>query len=418
MGFIALDLGASGTRYTCDGGEIRLIPNNMVILEAGERVDLEPQSSRIDSALEVTITKDEESKFFPVRALIGEMAARYSESNIRPTMLQSKHMQQINYVSALTAAALARLEFGLPEDLSMYIALPPIEAKTAKDEVKKQFTGRYHVTFSKYGEIGISTDINITDTECHEESFLAILSYFFGTDMQPRAAAKQYGTGTVLSIDIGASTTDFAIVKNSKYLDVSGQTYRIGGNVARDTVINEVKALHGFELPTADADIVMMEGRLPLGNSYTDASAILGKAKKRLAAQIIEKMQPYFTAVGIPIQTIKAIVVSGGGSVESQYVGDDGDMVITSKPMSYYVTDAIQQICPTVDIVPYGESPRFANIQGLYIRAMAAELKKKRVADAAHKEVASATMAPAAAPVVEVEAAPVVAEVNTPALEI
>ena len=55
--------------------------------------------------------------------------------------------------------------------------------------------------------------------------------------------------------------------------------------------------------------------------------------------------------------------------MQSEYVNEQGETVKTSEPMSYYITQALTKICSGVEVEPYGESPRLANIKGLFIRA-------------------------------------------------
>ena len=368
MNFTAVDLGASSTRYTSDCGKISIIPNNMVFLDPDKKVDIEPYDDSIESALEVKIVKDGESEFFPVKALVGQMAERYSSNNERPSVLANKHVQRINYVSGILTVALSKLAYNLDDQIKLYVALPPIEVKNAKEIVRENFMGDYTVTLPKY-KGGTTVKFSIVDVACHEESFMSLLSYFFTVEGLPNADNKKYLTGNILSLDIGASTTDLAIVKNCGYLDKSGQTYKTGGNIARDYLIDAVRAEYGFDLPLNEADLTMAEGRIQLGNSYEDVSSIVDAAKKEFANSVVNAMQGYFRQVDIPIQTIRAIIVSGGGSMQSEYVNEQGETVKTSEPMSYYITQALTKICSGVEVEPYGESPRLANIKGLFIRA-------------------------------------------------
>lgn len=368
MNFVAVDLGASSTRFTSDSGKISVLPNNMVFLTPETTVDLQPYDGQIENALEVIIRKEGDSKFFPTKVLIGQMAERFSANNERPTVLTNKHTQKINYVSGIVAAAISRLNNELSEDICLYVALPPIEVKTAKDVVRTNFVGKYTVEFPKYNG-GVTVTINIVDVSCYEESFMAILSYFFEMTGVPKEKAKQYMSGNILSLDIGASTTDIAIVKDGRYLDKSGQTYKTGGNIARDFLTNVIRGEYGFDLPPSDADQAMAEGRLQMGNTYVDISNAVANAKMTCAKGIAASMQTYFRQVEIPIQTIRAIIVSGGGSMHSQYVNESGEVVVTSDPMSSYITEALKEICTGVAVESYGDSPRLANITGLFIRA-------------------------------------------------
>ena len=378
MSFVGVDLGASGTRFVSDPGKISVMLNNMVFLDINAKVDQQPYDSNMDSALEVTITKEGDSEYFPLKVLVGQMAERYSSNNERPTVGSNKHVQKINYVSGIISAALSKLMYNFSDDVHLFVALPPIEVQKAKDIVVSKFIGKYTVGFPKYRG-GVEVEINIVEVSCYEESYMAMISYFFELTGVPREVAKKYMIGNVLSLDIGASTTDLAIIKNGKYLDKSGQTYKTGGNIARDYLIDAIRAQEGFDLPIEDAETAMAEGRLQLGNGYKDISAIVVEAKRHFAKSVANQMQGYFRKVDIPIQSIRAIIVSGGGSLQSQYIDEDGEVQVTSAPMSYYITESLKEICAGVEVESYGESPRLANISGLFIRAKVDTAKKTSI---------------------------------------
>ena len=131
-----------------------------------------------------------------------------------------------------------------------------------------------------------------------------------------------------------------------------------------------------MDLPIPDAERTMAEGRLQLGNTFDDVSDLVNIAKTDLAKQLTQYMQTYFKRVNIPIQTINAIIVSGGGSVQSQYSKDTGEIVKTSEPMSYFVTNELKSWSSGTDVIEYGEEARFANIKGLYIKAKFDSIRK------------------------------------------
>ena len=379
MSFVAVDLGASSSRYCSDSGSISVMPNNMVILPTMSVSNIKTDRTDIESNLEVQIVKDtaDEKNFFPANVLIGIMAEKHRNINERPSVNSHKHLQRINYISAVVACALSRIKHKLDENIDLYIATPPIEVYDAQEAFRKGLVGKYTVTFPKF-EGGTTVTVNITDVSCYEESFMACTSFFFNDNGAPKNEHKEFLSGTVLSLDIGASTTDIAIIKNGRYLDKSGQTYRIGGNVARDNLIEQVCAKYAIDLPIEDAERTMAEGRLKQGNKFADVSEFVAIAKSDLAHQLVTYMQTYFKRVEIPIQMINAIMVSGGGSVQSQYVNENGEVVKTSEPMSYYVTKELTQWSEGTDVVEYGEEARFANIKGLYIRAKFDSAKKNQ----------------------------------------
>lgn len=363
--FVCVDAGASNTRYTSNSGKISTLPNNMVFISEDTVVDLEPYSNEFEDGLDVTIECNNGSEFFPVRALIGQMAQRYSSTNTKPSVLTNKHTQRINYVSSIVAIALSKYRNNLSNNISFYLALPPIEVKSAKEVVKANILGEYTVTFNKLDNLQIN--FTIDEVNVYEESFMALLSYFFENGML-REKAKKFSKGTVLSMDIGASTTDLAVVQDMRYLEKSGQTYKTGGNIARDYLTDYIRGEYGFDAPPEVAETVMAEGRIQWGADYKDCSEAVKEAKQEFASQIVEQIQGYFRKINIPINTIRAIIVSGGGSLPSQYVDEDGNEVVTSEPISYYITKELNKVCQGI-MVEQCDNPRLANISGLFTRA-------------------------------------------------
>lgn len=377
MSFVAVDLGASSSRHVSDSGQITVTPNYMAFLPDENPSRIQPDASDVASCLEVNIVKDSGSQcdYFPANVMIGIMADRFTNLHDRPSVNTRKCLQRINYVDAIVTAAINKLTQDISDDLSLYIAVPPIEITTAREMFAKQLIGGYTVTFPKYMG-GTSVKFNVVDVQCYEESYMASTSFFFNMNGVPKEQNKKYLTGKVLSLDIGASTSDLAIIENGRYLDRSGRTYRIGGNEARDFLTNMISANFDIDLSIADAERTMAEGRLQQGNTYMDCSTYVIQAKQALAKKLINHMQTYFKSLEIDISSINAIVVSGGGSMQSQYINDDGEVVKTSEPMSYFVTNELISWSKGTEVVTYGDDARFANVKGLFIRAKMDELSK------------------------------------------
>lgn len=399
MSLVAVDLGASSTRYCSDSGIISVIPNNTVFMPSMEVSKLQSEANDIESNLEVQIIKheanptetdmDKKLQCFPVNILVGIMAEKHRDVDVRPDLNLHKHEQMINYVSAVLACAVSKLKYGIDGDIDLYLAVPPIELDRAAEEFKRRLVGTYTVNFPKYNG-GTSVEITIGNVFCTAESLMACTSFFFNGNGSIREEAKKYMMGTVLSMDIGASTTDLAIIRKGNFLDKSGKTYKIGGNVARDNLADMITERYAFDLPIPDLERTMAEGRLQMGNTYVDVSDMVASVKTNLAKQLIQHMQTYFKQVNIPIQTINTIVVSGGGSMQSQYANENGEMIKTSEPMSYFVTQQLtSDYSKGTDIVAYGEEARFANIKGLFIKAKFDSVKRAKEAEQKAAQIAS-----------------------------
>lgn len=369
MDFVAADLGASGTRYVTDQAKINVLPNNISIIDYDTTTNLEPNAEDIESNLELTIVKDgAPSNYFPVTLLAGQMARRHSMICEVPNMNSNKHVQRVNYYSAIMAVALGKIKFGLADDIFFLMDVPPVEIENARKAFREELTGKFTVTFPKYMG-GTTVSFNIVGVEVYEESVMAMMSFFFNLNGVPKEENKQFMVGNVLSLDIGASTTDIIITENGKYNERSAYTIKAGGNVARTHFINSIAAIDGYDLPEADAERAIAEGRLVEGNGYRDVGDLVNKAKRELAAQLTNGINSYFVSKGFPIKLIKALILSGGGSMTGQYINEDGEVVNTSEPLSKFVTEEIQKLSPSTIAVSYGEDSRLANIKGLFIRA-------------------------------------------------
>lgn len=375
MSFVCVDIGASNTRYTDEHGVLRTVDNSMIFL-GKEGASIMPDSPDLDSSLEVRIIKNDgdTNGFFPAYVMLGIMADRYRGYRNAPDINIVKHKQRINYISAVLVCALSKVhaeEDGKVMDNSIIlnIAVPPTDVKAAEEYFASGLVGYYTVEFPKY-KGGKRVSFNITEVNTYAESHMAITSFFFDMNGKARVENKSLLNGTVLSLDIGASTTDLTVIKNGRYLDRSGRTIRLGGNIARDKLIDEISTEFGIDYPIEEADRIMREGRIQMGNNYVDASELVNNAKRALAAQLMQYITNYFKSIEIPITLINAIVVSGGGSLPGQYRAEDNSRLQTSEPMSKFVTEELIGISQHTQVVEYGNDARLANIRGLYVRSM------------------------------------------------
>lgn len=369
MSFICTDQGASNTRFVVNGGKVCVNPNNAVKVEMDADIRLIPNTTDILDNLDVSIVKTEGvSDYFPMRVLMGSLAERYSSSNIRPSMMMNKAKQPINYISIIVACAVGQIQNNINDAIKLFINLPPVEIGVNEDYVKEQLLGKYEVTFNK---MDVKTELNIDFVKVCPESVMAVFAFFFKSDGTPRVESAKYSRGYVLGIDIGASTSDLVLVKDRKFVDRTGYTYKIGGNVITDIMRSKVRSIYGSELTDDDANIVITEGRLPYGSKYKDMSKELIEAKREFADLLYEKMSSYFGTVDIALPSIKAIFVSGGGSMKSRYYDEDETKeIVTSESVSYYLTEKLKGICDGIDIMEFpGDNPRMTNIIGTALTA-------------------------------------------------
>ena len=134
----------------------------------------------------------------------------------------------------------------------------------------------------------------------------------------------------------------------------------------------------------SDAMTAVTEGRVRMGGSqYKEIGSIVDAAKREVAHKIAEDMDRYFSDIDMSMRDIDAIVVSGGGSMESSYV-DNGEIRVTSSPMSKFLTEVLLEKYPAVDVVSHSDNPRMANAYGLFVRARLREVMEMKKAQMAN----------------------------------
>ena len=385
--FVCVDLGASGTRTVSRNGIVYEIPNNAAFVDSTEKVEVAIKRNEEDAhedlmgALDVTITKlsGGMSSHFPCRVLLGDVAERYTPTCTRPSGLKNKADQQLTFVDAVVAAAHQVIVAGASNKINLYVALPPMEVNYNKDEVATQLKGEYKVQF---GRIDKEVTINIENVTCVEEAFMALVIFFFNMDGTPTEAAKEYGDGYTLSLDIGDSTTDLAAAKNKRYVEKSGQTFKTGCNVIKAYMGNVIRGKYGFDPTNEELDEVISTGRLRMGRKFVELGDNLRKAKQEFARSIVEQLQSYFKLVNIPLAAIGAIVVSGGGSMQSEYIDENGNTVITCPPVSEFITKELHKVVDGIDVVAITSEPRRANIKGMFVKAFMDEIIAAKAAAA------------------------------------
>ena len=406
MNFVGVDIGASNTRMTNSKYDFFAIPNNVALLTTevnGQTVpDMEvskvsPGSSDITESLEVIIKGDnKEASMFPVHVLMGFMGTSYGATSV-PTSATRKSRQAINYISVITAAAVSKMRSDLENDLMLIVAVPPIEVDVAKEEMQKNLLGKWTVEFPKYNG-GTTVEFTVKDLITVPEGAMAMTSFFLNPYNTEIAEHKDYQSKTLLSIDIGASTTDLAIVQSKRVLRKTYRTIKLGGNTADSALVNQILAKYDIKVDSENLAKGMQTGYIKNGgSSMLNVSDCVIKAKQELAAKIYDKMREYFDEVDVQLSSIDAIVVSGGGSMSSEFKQRNGDTVetlVTSQPMSTYLYEILKKNNPNIniDVVSHSDNPRLANIYGICIIGHSLEHNAKA------KQGAVVTQQPAPAP--------------------
>lgn len=389
--YVCVDLGASSTRVATSDRLVHEIPNNVRVIPLNEDThmtvwDAATYEESVLNALDVTVMRHEGANQYleaEQRYLVGTIADRYG-STVRPNGMEPKHKQVINYQNAILAIAFEWLMTpqtysnpGVATPIEVFVALPPIECKGSEKIFQDNLKGTYTVQFNS---LSTAVTFQIADVKCKEESLLSLMNFFFNSNGSLRQENIKYRNGNSLSIDIGASTTDLAVMVNGKYLEKSGFTIPIGGNQIRDFVMNEIQMAYSFMPQITEADYVVKTGMLRLGAQEVDFSQQLRRAKEEFAIQLKDRLNSYFKQIGMSLASFMCITVGGGGSLHS-CVGQGDAMNITTPALSEIIMAELHKQCPTVDVIPAPGNPRHANINGLLVYGLVWEQRAAKQAN-------------------------------------
>lgn len=399
MSFVCVDIGASSTRYGNSAASFGVIPNNVCFItkyEGGKKVvDLNPVACNLDSSelldnLELIIEHPNEfidtSKHpmeklftgpnFPVHVTIGNLASILSGVDETPKVYQSKTGQLINYVSLIAAVALSRLTGKVDEHLNLHMALPPQEASARRTVLNDYYKGEYTVNFVRVNG-GTKVHFIIDSVECFPESSAALTSFLLNLDGSPSENYRKYGNKCIMSVDIGASTSDTILMENGTIVEKTGKTHKTGGKAVVERVRDKLMAFYP-DVQESDAQMAVAEGRIHAGgDSYDDVSGIVDEAKREVAAILANEMDSYLNSIQRSLRSINVIVVSGGGSLHSQYIDENNNVVESSAPMSKFFTEYLTGSYP-IEVINHSNNPRMANVTGLFIRARTKEAIEAR----------------------------------------
>jgi len=381
---ICTDQGASSTRFSVNNSKVYKNPNNFIEVDIESDIRNTPYTQEFVDNMDLTISKEGESDFFPVRILGGTLAERYSSSSAKPSMLSSKSRQPVNYYSVISSVVNSILlsedaeDCKSPVDVTCYMCLPPVEItgnNENEDYVKSQLAGKYTVRLNKMDR---EIEFNIKEVNVYAESVLAVVAFLFNQDATQRTEMAKYNKGYILGFDLGASTADLVLIKDRRFIEHSGYTCKLGGNIIDDLMRSEIRRKFGTEVSNDDIIEAVRTGRLAYGSSYKDVSAELQKCKKQYASMLFEKVETYFASNNIGLQSIKAVFMSGGGSMQSSYMDESGKEVVTSPSVGEYIDEMLKKVCDSVDMVlSPSVNPRECNIVGL-ILSMNAQRKRNK----------------------------------------
>lgn len=363
---LTIDFGNSESR-------LKVITNNKEqLLIFGNRYAKLPKGYQIPSAY----TNDKSSVF----AIDGEYYANgdlaereFNRTLKRPYALSPKYTQETTKYTLHLAICRALMYLGeiyntdpsnLDVTFNISVIVPPLEHSTNIEDMEKLIreVSMVNMVVPQY----IKTIVRIGDVRVFPEGVSAFFGAFFkeqGNSLVEEPNNIDFESGYVLVMDIGAGTTDLALIQDSTLVENSMDTFKLGGNTVQSQVVRSIKANYGGHTPTQRESIdIITTGYMPLGVDKINVIPLIDEAKQTYANSMIERLATYFESLGIDMGSLKGLLVIGGGSLPIE--SEDG--TVLSPAMSELILAFMRNLNSRTKLMYIGDkNPRLLNIEGL-----------------------------------------------------
>lgn len=258
---------------------------------------------------------------------------------------------------------------------NVYILLPPAEHLNNKQGMIDLIKGIDEVVeMVPEGEVDykpITHTILCNDIQAYPEgitAFFGIRVNIEGNKLTPNKDVERFMRGYVLVMDIGAGTTDFAIMKDGKLMSDTRMSLPIAGNQIKASVktnIANADAKLRMKLQTGIQNMasVMNEAMLDEEGlkAPIDCSVELGRAKEAFASSLVNSLRDYAEVHQDCLPLVNGVLVVGGANVTAKRNGE-----IVSQPVETYILPKLSAYIDDVELMPLGNrDARYLNLDGL-----------------------------------------------------
>lgn len=276
----------------------------------------------------------------------GLVASREARAaNIKPSALQPKYRSistilSMNLVMYEAYQSLSRLFHAKLDQIDvtwdLVVLLPPVDMANKAAMIE---------------HVSQTTEIDFTEPEAHfnvkydsikvlPEGLSAFFAVLFDKNKNIRKEFKDFGDKSVLVLDIGAGTTDLAVIEDYQVIDSTRDTIRIGGNNLyqkisralreRDIVLSESRVQQGI-----------FDGYVQDGSVQHDIVDLIDKFTLEVAQSMTSAIRSSFDNNMYNPRDISYLLVVGGGAISGK-----GHHQIAEELCNY-----MRELSPNISIV-------------------------------------------------------------------
>lgn len=324
----------------------------------------------------------------------GDIVDIEYERAICPSSLMNKYEQVTSKysVSLIMSRAITRIsaDAGVkPSDIkwvfNLAVLLPPFEHEnnelnrernanrdtTSSPALNNKKDNKLHPTMEALlksitsiqciSPVPFNVDVEIASIKVLPEGLVAYTAAMFELiDGKVVAVSEndKFKKGYLMILDIGAGTTDTAIVKDGKFMLSSKETFKKGGNMVEHECRRFLRTEHSYSPKSMER--VVQEAILEPSGEHVEL--LLDKAKQMYAQDIVPRLKEYLENIGVSPRELKGLLVVGGGSLPAVRDG-----VNVSESMATPILDLMKVLAPQIELLTLKVNPRFANLEGLRI---------------------------------------------------
>lgn len=339
------------------------IPNTFVALE-------KRYSLRSEYMNEKTTVFQHEGAYYANGQLVD---VEFINRELRPSSLQHKAGQLSTSLSLImtlyvvhkivaevTGTPLADVRL----DIEFTVALPPLEHETGEVEMEK--TVRDIKELKIFSPNSVTIPMNISKVSVVPEGVSAFFGAFYEEadgQLAEFEKNKMFEQGYVLIVDIGAGTTDVAIIKDTELQLESKDTFKLGGNRVESLLAVSLKKAYKTTPSRQALKEAVQTGYLLLGAKPQDVTETLSAVKRDFAQTLNNQLRQYFERISVDLMEIKGLLLVGGGGLASEYNG-----IVTTQPMNEYFMEYFKTLAPYCELVnTRGLNLRRLNFEGMKI---------------------------------------------------
>lgn len=272
------------------------------------------------------------------RWILGKLAEDMSSTHQSLASDSLKVVQEEFYLNILGVIYSTLLEQKISsDDLTIGVLVPPRDYFNDLKEVLFGVLAR-EITITN-NTTGDKVVVNLTRDRIivKPESVVSFIACFVNDQNELTEVGEKYGHLLNISIDMGHSTTDLAIMEDFKPKKNSFKTLDFATTQLLGYLAEEIqRKFNGYIPPERELVKAFHTGKLTTGATEQWVGEELTLANKRFATDLYDAVFKYLTTHNLRFQQVAAFMFNGGGSVELKNV----------KSVRSFFMDEVKKVSP------------------------------------------------------------------------